>query len=38
MAPVIDEHLQAADAGKMGVKAALESLDRALVPYLACPS
>jgi multiple sugar transport system substrate-binding protein len=35
MAPIVDEHLQAADAGKMGVKAALESLDRALVPYLA---
>jgi multiple sugar transport system substrate-binding protein len=37
LAPVIDEHLQAADAGKMGVKAALESLDRQLLPYLASP-
>ena len=37
LAPVIDEHLQAADAGKMGVKAALESLDRQLIPYLASP-
>lgn len=35
MAPVIDEHLQAADTGKMGVRAAMESLDRQLVPLLA---
>jgi multiple sugar transport system substrate-binding protein len=35
MSPIIDEHLQAADTGKMSVKAALESLDRQLIPFLA---
>jgi multiple sugar transport system substrate-binding protein len=35
IAPVIDEHLVAADTGKMSVKAAMESLDRQLLPLLA---
>jgi multiple sugar transport system substrate-binding protein len=34
LSPIIDEHLQAADTGKMGVRAALESLDRQLAPIL----
>jgi multiple sugar transport system substrate-binding protein len=35
MAPVIDQHLQAADTGKVSVRAAMESLDRQLIPLLA---
>jgi multiple sugar transport system substrate-binding protein len=35
MAPVIDRNLQAADTGKASVKAAMETLDRELVPLLA---
>jgi multiple sugar transport system substrate-binding protein len=34
ISPVIDEHLQAADNGKMSVRAAMDSLDRQLVPLL----
>jgi multiple sugar transport system substrate-binding protein len=35
MAPVIDRNLQAADTGKVGVRAAMESLDREVIPLLA---
>jgi hypothetical protein len=35
IAPVIDQHLQSADTGKVSVRAAMESLDRQLIPLLA---
>jgi multiple sugar transport system substrate-binding protein len=35
MAPIIDRNYQAADTGKASVKAAMEALDRELIPVLA---
>ena len=35
MSAAIDQILQAADTGKMSVRAAMESLDRQLLPFLA---